>query len=706
MALKKARGFNRGKSYDDLRQIAGGASVVPLGPGNAGIYAFPGRGTPWTNTAPGSIQRAYGYLANNRYPAADSSDGSMYVSYVEDLGALSDYYASGGFCVSMKVRYQPQAWEALGSDGTNFICANTAASSSVSTDLLNYTTVANTVVGQNVGYASGRVQYVNGTIIGSTGSQYITQGTGPGGTWTTLTSGAAQSTMVFVGAVFHNGQYYLYGWNNGLGGAILRTATWSLNAGTMVYNTGSTLNAVEHMDWFEDVGCFLAACTRNRASSQAQAGVVRSVDGTTWTDAFIGGLTTGLLGVATNGSGTAVAVGYGGFIAVSTDGAGSTWTPVTSGTTERFTSVKWYNGEFVAVTQGGSTSTSPDGLTWTFTVAAQNLYFAGGVGMELFIHSDGLYSYLRGINVQMVVQKYLGNRQWETITCIYTSTTNTVSGATVPAGVFFGNPLTGAYITTSSNMSGVHMTQTGAYVVDSTSTNVWAYGAQASAAIDYDWHRVSIVGTAVPGQATPTFKFQVYYDGNPVTTNAANRVAGTTLQRLYVCTSAASWNMACDIVATDFSGTRNVGLTNDMQIRPYRMTTDVQAEWDKLPPTSPTNASAIQGNGSILYSTSSVQSSLVGSEDQYAGAPVATVPGYRISAIQATTTFQRVGLTNPTVELSVVEGGSSLPVKSATLTGSSTENVTLTALYQTKLDGGSWTPETVSDATVQIRQSA
>ncbi len=711
MALTKARGFTRGKSYEDLRAMAGGFSVVPVGNGNAGLYTFLGRGTSWTNTQQGSVQRGFGYTTTV-YPTSASNDSSQYVCYVEDMGSLDDFYASGGFCVSMKVRLLRQQWQALGSDGTSFICADTTASMAQSTDLLNYTRVTNTVEGTNVGYASGRVQYVNGTIIASSGSQYITQGTAVGGTWTTLTSTTTQSNMTFVGGVFHNGQYYLYGWNNSVGGAIFRTSgtAWTLTGGTMVYNAGSTLNAVEHMDWFDDVGCFLGACTRNRASAQAQAGIIKSVNGTTWTDAYIGGLTTGVLSVATNGTGTAVAVGYGGFIVTSTDGTATTWTPVTSGTAERFTSVKWYNGEFVAITQGGGTATSPNGMTWTWKAAPQNLFFAGGVGMEMFIHSDGLYAYMRGVTAQQIVTKYLGGGDWELISLVHTSTTSAGATASVPAGIFFGAPVgtvTPNYLAAGSNMAGVIMTATGPWVVAARGQRTWDWISQVNSSTDDGWHRISIVGTSVPDQPYPQFMFKTYYDGVEVASTGPHYLETyVTGQRLWACSSSFSWNFMSDVVVTDFSGTRNVGLTNDMQVRPRRLTTDVQAEWARLPAGAASNAAAAQGNGSVLFSTSSVQSSAVGSTDQYGAGALTPVPGYRIAGVQATAVFQRAGIPTPTVQLSVVEGGSSLPVKSATLSGSNVDNVPLTAVYQTKLDGQAWTPESVSAATVQLRQSA
>ena len=44
-----------------------------------------------------------------------------------------------------------------------------------------------------------------------------------------------------------------------------------------------------------------------------------------------------------------------------------TWTPQTSGTTNRLTAVKWSGSSFAAVGEGGIALTSPDGTTWTTT---------------------------------------------------------------------------------------------------------------------------------------------------------------------------------------------------------------------------------------------------------------------------------------------------------------------------------------------------
>jgi len=710
MAITKVRGFNRGKTYDDLRAIAGGPSVVP-NLANAGLFAHPGYGTPWNSTHTGSLHRSWTATDTSSYPGATAGNSERVV-YLEDMGSLADYAASGGFAVSMKVKWEGMSWQALGSDGTNFICAYSSALSATTPDLVNYQALNNSSSGPNVGYSNGRVSFANNRILAATGTTYATLGDAPGGNWTTLTFGSAQQNMSANGIVFRNGQYYVYGYTNGLGGAVWRTAdeTWTLTGGTMVYAAGNTINAIEHMDWFDDVGCFLGACTRNRASAQAQAGIVKSVDGTTWTDAFVSTTsTTGLMSVATNGSGTAVAVGYNGFIVTSTDGTATTWTQVSSGqTNQRFTSVRWFNGEFVAITQGGGTSTSPDGLIWTWVEQPQTYAVSAAIGFEQFIHQGNLYAYKRGVGInQQVVVRYSDSGTWEIIQFLFTSITN-VSTVTIPAGIFFSDaPNATGLLLNSSNMAGINMFSTGAYVCQSSSSAMWTVNEQAAPGPrDNDWHRISIVGTTVAGQPVPTFNISVYYDGNLVSGPSGNRAAANANQRLWLCSSSGTWNMICDVIATDFSGSRNVGLTGDVQIRPRALTTDVEAQWEKIPAGAASNAAAAQGNGSVLYANSYVQSSATTDTDVYAGDTLSTIPGYKIAAVNVTASFQRLGIPTPTVELSVTEGGSSLPAQSTTLTGSTAENVSLVALYPTKLDGGSWTPETVTTANVQIKRTA
>jgi hypothetical protein len=89
--------------------------------------------------------------------------------------------------------------------------------------------------------------------------------------------------------------------------------------------------------------------------------ILTSPDGATWTSRSSG--TTNDLGGVSYGNSAFVAVGGGGTVLTSPDGA--TWTSQRSGTTNDLGGVNYGNTTFVAVGGGGTVLTSPDGATWT-----------------------------------------------------------------------------------------------------------------------------------------------------------------------------------------------------------------------------------------------------------------------------------------------------------------------------------------------------
>jgi hypothetical protein len=75
------------------------------------------------------------------------------------------------------------------------------------------------------------------------------------------------------------------------------------------------------------------------------------------------------------GNGTFVAVGNGGTILTSPDGV--SWTQRTSGTSNSLSGVTYRNGTFVAVGLGGTILTSPDGVTWTQRTSGTRNWLSG-----------------------------------------------------------------------------------------------------------------------------------------------------------------------------------------------------------------------------------------------------------------------------------------------------------------------------------------
>ena len=124
---------------------------------------------------------------------------------------------------------------------------------------------------------------------------------------------------------------------------------------------------------------------------------------------------TQISGVASNGSGLYVAVGYVGQLATSTDGI--TWTQQTSsfGATDIFGIAYGSDGYWVAVGASGKVATSTDGITWT-----QRTTGFGGVSVNAIAYGNGLW--VAGGNNSM--------RTATDPTGTWTSRTSTLAGLT------------------------------------------------------------------------------------------------------------------------------------------------------------------------------------------------------------------------------------------------------------------------------------
>jgi uncharacterized delta-60 repeat protein len=208
-----------------------------------------------------------------------------------------------------------------------------------SADGLTWTGATTPVTTQLLRVSFGAGRYVavgvSGVILTST----------DGATWAAATSGIT-STLVGVG--FLNNQFVA----GGDAGRILTSPdglTWT--ARTTTY-TGSIRR------FAYGAGLYVAACQFGRQ-------ILTSPDGVAWTAQVAGPVQgTNLSGVASNGTGTVIAVGNAGTILRSTD-SGISWNSVTSGTGQNLLRVAFGGGAFVTVGAGGVILSSSDGGTWT-----------------------------------------------------------------------------------------------------------------------------------------------------------------------------------------------------------------------------------------------------------------------------------------------------------------------------------------------------
>ncbi len=135
--------------------------------------------------------------------------------------------------------------------------------------------------------------------------------------------------------------------------------------------------------------------------------IIHSPDGTSRWNSAVSNTTRWLLDVARSPVlNLYVAVGDAGTILTSTDGG--TWTPQSSGTTQRLNSVLWGGDRFLVVGENGTALTSTDGGTWTARPTGDTGWLRGiaygngrfvvtGHDGTLLISSDGGANFDRGL---------------------------------------------------------------------------------------------------------------------------------------------------------------------------------------------------------------------------------------------------------------------------------------------------------------------
>jgi len=716
MAIVKARGFNRGRNKDDYVGIVGAENTIE------GRYITFGKGAHWGPTIGGTAERVNVGASSSTYPGVSGS--ASYSSYLEQIGNVGEFHAKGGFCVTIFAKLQPNLWRYLASpDGETVVVLNELKTYQTTPDFFNIDNsheITPTPGSGNLSIAVGtgyRVNIENNQLLYGV-SNYVAMWDNINNPteYTRLTVSGLNPRLYARGVTSHDGYYYFYGdiGSSSAAGIVYRNTEFSLTGLELVFNEATS--PTTRLKWMPEHNKFiLLGCTGGTGFSidNGRATIWTSTDGTTWTKVFEESSTspsTILYDFAIHPtSGLIAAVGFNGYIVTSEDG-GVTWIKRNSGTSEKIVNLDYFNGEFIGITSLGNTLISPDGLIWTFV--SNSLSYVGVTNYAFWrttVVKNELYAFSDTISNRQILLKYVGAGNWDQI-CNYTWSNSLYSNTGIPTGVFFASPYSGTgSLSNAMIMQGLNMSTTGIYSYRSSSGSIWSAQTQVTTAEDNNWHKIQVDFVARPkdpsAPTTAVFDASLYVDDTFVETTPALKIPESL--NAWACTSSCGFNLFSDLVVTDYSGNAMVGRPlNDIQIRPRVLTTDVQAQWDKVPSTLNTNVEAAQGNGSVYGSTSSVQSSVIGSTDQYSGPAVEVPMGYKISAVSVTSSFQRTGIPEPTVELSMLEGGASLPVQSKTLTGTTVEFNSLNALYPTKLDGTGWTAADIEAATVQIKHSA
>jgi hypothetical protein len=226
---------------------------------------------------------------------------------------------------------------------------------------------------QSVSYGNGRF-----VVVGS-GSDYVMY-SDDGVNWATTTAGESHAWLSVT-----------YG--NGLFVAVSNTGTYRVMTSPDGINWTIRASAADTSSWSEVTygnGIFVAVtCGISSTSCNSTSGnrVMTSPDGINWTSQ-VSAAETNRWNSVTYGNGLFVAVSSDGTNRVMTSPNGITWTSRSAAAANSWESVTYGNGLFVAVSSDGTNRvmTSPNGITWTArTAAASNLWSSVTYGNGLFV---------------------------------------------------------------------------------------------------------------------------------------------------------------------------------------------------------------------------------------------------------------------------------------------------------------------------------
>lgn len=693
MTILGAESYNGPRNSADLQAAGSWASPA----------ALTGGGVPYGDPLQyRSLMRPVTAVSSSAYPFASASGNDAYMN-VRRIGNAQDLYTAGGFWLGFTAASLSASATNFVSDGTNIFGMNTLGTSRATTDYAIWSDVTNTVVNAGdttaVGgiptYAGGKY-YVMGSNTGWASSDSI-----PGTfTYTAFNIGGGPGFYGFLPPAAPDNLYYVYGyvfaggfqsrvWTSATGAA----GSWAVSSGS--FPGGGVINMFR-------VGGAVYAVSQPLDGSVQVCYLSRSPDGITWTNITNTNIRNSFQTMAANPT-TVVVGGVGGRLFSSSDD-GLTFIQRSIGTTANVIGVVWTGTEFVAFLHNLDILYSADGATWTLKPRdlVPSTYDPLITSGQLFSTTQGTFF----VNPVYSFRWDAVNKRWDCLrAALFGGLTN--GAVTQPTGFFFGSGTspTGT-ITGGRGMCGFVQYATRLDTVGTASTSAWTLQQTLvnAAPVPNQVARFEMSATAVPGQAVPTFDVQWIYNGTPSTT-VLRVTAASAAQDVYFTTASTGHNQWTNVVYGNMAGTRNRGPMGDVRILKKPNTTDVQAQWEKLPTDAASNAVAASGNGSLTLKTSSVQSLAVDDTDEYTGAPVTIPAGYKVSALMVSAGAQRLGIPTPSVTLGVIDNGAALPVATASLTGSTATIVPLSQIYETTDSGESWDAASLATSSVAIKRT-
>lgn len=692
MTILGAESYNGPRNSADLQAAGSWASPA----------ALTGGGVPYGDPLQyRSLMRPVTAVSSSAYPFASASGNDAYMN-VRRIGNAQDLYTAGGFWLGFTAACLRPSNNFV-TNGTDIYGFTNIGTANTTTDNVIWSEATNTVI--NIGASTG----LGGDPVYTGGKYYApVSNTGwasgdtiPGTfTYTAFNISGNNGYYGFLPAAAPDNLYYVYGyvyaggfqtrmWSSTTGGA----GTWNIVSGS--FPGGGVVNMFR-------VGGAVYAVSQPVDGSVQVSYLARSPDGVTWTNKGNTNARNGYQTMAASPT-TVVVGGVGGRIFTSSDD-GETFIQRSVGTTANVVSVVWTGTEFVAFLHNLDILYSADGETWTLKTRdlVPSTYDPAILSGRILVTTNGTFF----VNSTYTFQWDTVNKRWDCLRAAASATL--VNGAvTQPTGFFFGSGTspTGT-ITGGRGMCGFVQYTSRLDAVGTASTSAWTLQQtiNTDSIVLNQGARFEMSATAVPGQSVPTFDVQWIYNGTPSTT-ILRVTAASAAQDVYFTTASTGHNQWTNVVYGNMAGTRNRGPMGDVRILKKSNTTDVQAQWEKLPTDAASNAVAASGNGSLTLKTSSVQSLAVDDTDEYTGAPITIPAGYKVSALMVSAGAQRLGISTPSVTLGVIDNGAALPVATASLTGSTAAIVPMSQIYETTDSGESWDAASLATSSVAIKRT-
>lgn len=166
-----------------------------------------------------------------------------------------------------------------------------------------------------------------------------------------------------------------------------------------------------------------------------------------------------------------------------------------------------------------------------------------------------------------------------------------------------------------------------------------------------------------------------------------------------------SFSSVDDIVATDLASP-NAGPQGEVRILTMPSDEDVQAEWNKVPSTSPTNAYAATRMPVSTTASSYVDANEVGLKDKYGTSAFTFPTGYRPLAMQVEGFFERVFPNVPVVRLGLEGVTTEVQTDPIPVSSNVGQTTFVSKVVETNPDGGSWTRTNINTTKITVEKTA